>query len=710
MRLKLFLAISLLTTTASACCYDPYSPKDTHLYRIMEDIGPYVEYPFNDYRIYDMKGFDFRKENLKLWRQQTGTKMSDEHLEAIIYGNYASGSHNVFFDSEEAGYCLKVARNVQKIRNAMNDPWYFPSSRSSDYMQALEELVETCHNRAEGVFRGRYVLQGLRCLNTLRRWDDSIEFWEQQRDSLTHNVIFTMAEREVAAAYHQMGNDSIAADIYARVGDIASLRMCRKNRDDEMEYIYEHCPNSPYFPEEIQCLLTHFDRNYCPPNERDWYYYRTWDKGDSLRAEQFLKLCRRVVLERKAKDLAMWNYATAVTYDILEQPKESMKYIRQGERLCKDDFLRKSFRLLRMHVEAQILPMNHNYDQRLFRDLRWLCQQIDNNMSPAEKERLSKMACYKWDGNTYYWNDAMRRILHIDVCPRMIKAGRTTRALQLANFADYYLFRKLGNSTMVHEEWREDGFYWDVFSYSSDMFELADSLSANKLATYVRWQTEGQGEFDLFLASGSNQDVVFWHDIVGTHYIRENKYEEAQRWLSRLPKGYERETNIYREQKGYYLRDPFDLSVEDPNPRRKRLETTTDYKLNFAKGMIQYEHDMKYGRTTDIRGKAKVYYAAGIRNQWEYCWALTRYSHSCYDYMYWDKEWNIIDVDEYRDMKNHTKRLTQEGLDEITDCELKARLLHAMQRNKEVMDKCPNTEVAQQLRLHCDTWRDYVRK
>ncbi len=264
---------------------------------------------------------------------------------------------------------------------------------------------------------------------------------------------------------------------------------------------------------------------------------------------------------------------------------------------------------------------------------------------------------------------------------------------------------------MVHEEWREDGFYWDFFSYSSDMFELADSLSANKLATYVRWQTEGQGEFDLFLASGSNQDVVFWHDIVGTHYIRENKYEEAQRWLSRLPKGYERETNIYREQKGYYLRDPFDLSVEDPNPRRKRLTTTNDYKLNFAKHMIQYEHDMKYGRTADIRGEAKVYYAAALKNQWDYCWALTKYSRGYYDDEEWSDEWNgTIHTKEYKNMIENTNRLIQEGLDEITDSELKARLLHAMQRNKEVMDECPHTEVAQQLRLHCDTWRDYVRK
>ena len=424
-RLKTFLAVSLLTTTACACVYAPYSPDDAHLYRIMEDIGMYAEYPYNDYRMYDVQGFDFRKENLKLWREQTGTKMSDERLEAIVYGKYSGGTHDMFYDSDEANHCLRTARNVQKIRDATGDPWYFPSSRGGgEYTQALEELVETCKNCAEGMFRGRYVLQALRCLNTLRRWDDSIEFWEQQRDSLSHDVIFTMAEREAAAAYHQTGNDSIAADIYARVGDIASLRMCRKERDNEMEYIYKHCPDSPYFPEEIQTLLTYFDREYCPTDEREYYYFRTWDKRDSLRAEQFLRLCQRVLRERKVKDLAMWNYAAAATLDVLERPKESMVYIRQGERLCKDEFLKKSFRILRMHIEAKTLPMNHNYDHRLYRDLRWLCSEIDKNMSPAKKERLGELTCYKWNANTYFWNDGMRRILLSDVCPRMIKALR----------------------------------------------------------------------------------------------------------------------------------------------------------------------------------------------------------------------------------------------------------------------------------------------
>lgn len=702
MRLKLFLISSLLAVKIIACSYSPYTPKDTYLYRIMEDISLYDDYTSYS-REYLVRSFDFREENLRLWREQTGTRMSDEHLRIAIYGDKANAGKTCF-NSNDAFEYLETAKNVQDIRKAMADPWYFPSDSWScgKYTLNLEELVEKCKENATGVFRGRYVLQALRCLNTLRRWQEAIDFWELQRDSLSKDVIQIMAEREVAAAYHQSGKDSIAADIYARVGDIASLRLCKINSENEMEYVYEHCPDSPYFPEEIQALLMDFDHRHVQTEP----WYTSWDSSDSIRAKKFLKFCRRVLYEKKVKNPAIWNYAAAATLDALSRPKESLPFIREGERLAKDEFLRKSFHILKMHVEAQVLPINCNYDQHLFSDLQWICHEIENNMNEGEKKSLRELFNYNWTAPHYYWNDAMRRILLSDVCPRLVAAGRTTRALQLANFADYYLFRKLGNNTVQYSEWLDTK--WDFFSYSSNLFTMTDSLSANQLADYVHWQTKGNGAFDRFLANGSNQDISYWYDIVGTHFLREYKYKDAEQWLALLPKGYERNTNIYREWNDFLLRNPFDLSTKEPNTRRSRLETTENYKLNFSKEMVQYEHDMTNGENANIRGKAKVYYAAGLRNQWDYCWALTKYSFSCCEYTEYDEKWNSYETPAYAAVKEQSDSLIQAGLDEIICPELKASLLHAMHRNREVMENYPFTWTAHYIYLNCDTWRDYA--
>ena len=37
----------------------------------------------------------------------------------------------------------------------------------------------------------------------------------------------------------------------------------------------------------------------------------------------------------------------------------------------------------------------------------------------------------------------------------------------------------------------------------------------------------------------------------------------------------------------------------------------------------------------------------------------------------------------------------------------RARQLHLLSRNREVMDRYGDTETARQLRVHCDKWRDY---
>ena len=702
MRLKLFLAANLLQAACFACSYETYTPEHCSLYRIIETPAPfpYESFYWTEARQYLQQNFNFEEENLQLWRQQTGTTLCDNCLRDVVYG---TKDISYAFSDTAAVACLQTARTVARIRNAMADPWYFPASNrdGGEYTPSLEELAETCKEHAGGIFRGRYALLALRCLTSMRRWTEAIDFWEQQKPHLPADVIRTMAEREAAAAYFRSGDTAQAADIYARVGDIRSLRIVRGKGGgiDEMECIYEQQPNSPYFPEEIQIWLREIDREHRLAISNLTYS----SKEPDFRA--FLRLCQRVIREKKATNMAMWYYAAAATLDALEQPQEALSYISSGQNVCRDVFLQKSFRLLRMHIDAKTLPLTPGYERKLLSDLKWLCQQIDGGVTAEVREEMSELWNYKWHENSYYWNDAMRRILLSDLCPRLVRVGRTTRALQLANFADYYLLRKLDISTLLYNEWdrREE----DTFLYQSDMFDLTNGLSADQLAAYARHIRQDKGALDRFLSSGSMEDDAFWSDIVGTHYIRENRYGEAVQWLSRLPKYYEQQTNIYRESPRYMLRDPFDLSFDEPNHRRRLLTSSENYKLRFARKMLDYESAMKHGSTADIRGEAKVYYAAGLRNQQDYCWALSGYGDSYYSTY---DPWTYKDGYDpsYKAAVEQSHQLIEEGLAEITDDETKARLLHALQRFGEVMEKYPLTETAYYMRQHCDTWRDYV--
>ena len=295
----------------------------------------------------------------------------------------------------------------------------------------------------------------------------------------------------------------------------------------------------------------------------------------------------------------------------------------------------------------------------------------------------------------------------------LIKKGQSTRALQLANFADYYIIKKLGINTVkkvkypMYNNWI---YSWDYFTYNSAMFQLADSLPANELVEYLRQCRKSKTKLDYLLASGSNMNTTFWHDIIGTHYLREYKYKKAIMWLKTLPKNYERNTNIYREDKDYLMRDPFDMSLNDPKYRRKRLNTTLNYKLNYAMRMAKYEETMTNSKTKEERAIAKLHYAIGKRNQHDYCWALTSYVHwSGYPYVYDFETHEEVVEKEYSIITTETNKMISEALNDMSKSS-KAKYLHAMNRNKEVMDECPETETAQYLRLVCDTWKNYVKQ
>lgn len=168
--------------------------------------------------------------------------------------------------------------------------------------------------------------------------------------------------------------------------------------------------------------------------------------------------------------------------------------------------------------------------------------------------------------------------------------------------------------------------------------------------------------------------------------IAEHKYKDAASWL----KHSKRQTSTW----GWYDRDPFCLKIGWSTPNRHLISKSPDYKLNFAKRMVELQDQMKYGETINKRAEAMILYGVGIRNQSDWCWALSRFSDSCFLH------------DELVNYKQ-SKSLIDKGLATMTDIELKAYYLHSFARNKDVMDLCPGTKTAKSLRAHCDLWHDY---
>lgn len=690
--------------SAWACWWDRSKSVDNLIYRLTEDVSPY--YHFEDaHSISYAYSRDTETPNLALWRKQTGTEIPDSMLRWYVYTSTrqelaARRKQATRIFGEDGVRLLLIAKHCEEVRNYFNDPWYYPS-REDTTLQGLERRMHEATAYRGGRYASRYALQAIRIMVTLKQYDQAVKYWEQVKDSLPKDITQQMAERHAARAYLLTGDTLTAADIYSRQGDIASLRMCRLSEKQTWELTYKNCPDSPFFLHELQYLLTHLDNRYCESDHWD----TQWQEQEDARIKAALDMADRVLRERKVKDPAMWYYAKAALLNIKGQRQVALSTARRGEKVCKPgSFLATSMRVLRIMIEAETCPYDSAYEARLYRDLEWMDLNGRKNLTRSVRERFKPADGYAEYGgdaavtfyNKYYWSDVLNRILGDVLAPRLMQEGHPTEALLYANLGEFWIMSNLYGKA---ESPNKDSSFF-ITDRANTMDDIADSCSVAALAGAYQHICKPSRGIDHLVAQYGKTSRDYWHDMIGTHCIREQRYSQAVRWLSRVSRGYQRNLSTSY----YFYRDPFCPAFVEIDERRLHLKNKDHYKLNFARKMAALQSTMYTSKSANRRGEAMVLYGVGLRNQNEWCWALSRYQDTSNEY---NKS-----MDETRRVAHdlrESKRVIDKGLATMRSPELKARYLKFMSRRKEVMDRYPHTRAAQELRAHCDLWRDYAK-
>ena len=713
MRLRKYIAISVLllcTIRSHACWWDFAHAGDVLLYRVM----PLDE---SDYTSYDTTwssdcilhhSVDYKQENLQLWQQQTSTEIPLEDIEHIVYKSEIVDLQNIRYGEAKPDNnafsnwilahqrtdildLLILAKKNEQIASSMNDPWYY-RVEDSYHFKALADIIEKCRAYHGGPLLDRYALQMVRALCTLRDYQECVNYWNQTEGKIVYNAVKKMAELKVASALYKIGEQDKALGIYAKYGDVASIRAINSGIiDNELEFVYEHHPNSPYLESEIQKWLIYFG------TESTASYIRRENSISRDKFNDVLKVAKRAVKEKKTKRMAMWYYTLASLHDIKGEPLKAKAYLECGEQYHKNPFLKDSYRVLRMWLDAQTESYDSVYEQRLMGDLKWLVKKIKKEYNPEQFRKYfvdsySQMYDYSiWGGyhgraNIYYWNDAMRRILLRMVCPRMHDAGNYTREVQLANMAENLLV--------------------STNDYSNEMFLIMDRLSYKATRNYFFRIYYPHDDFDVFLNSLGKTDKYYWYDILATKCLRERRYKKALVYLRQIPLSFQKGMNVYE----YMTKDPFSYDMQT---FKDDSLIAPNCKLHFAQKMAEYEKVMKRDRDANKRAASKIQYALGLRNSVHRCWFLTRYSSN------WDNEgamYNLPDIaypedstlyrhDAYMKLSD---KLIDEAIQTYKDKELAANELRKFLRYKQLLDSYKGTETAQDIIQHCDKWRDYV--
>ena len=711
------LSLSLLSSPhALPCGWWPTHSGNVLLYRIMPldetDYGQYATVSSSDSKLHAK--VDYKTENLKLWQRQTSCTIRIADIERVVYHDDAcylqslreqlsleAGEDNTFLQwivnhrrTDILDFLILAKRN-EEVRLSMNDPWYYDVKDSYHY-RVLDEVVGQCRSYTQGPLSGRYALQLMRALCSLREYQACADYWDDVKMRLPNDAIRKMAELRAAAALSKVGRMEEAIDIYARYGDVASVRAVNGGQiDNELEFVYEHCPNSPYLAEEVQKWLL------CYGDDATENYFKDKQSCPYFDLKGFNNLsdvAHRAVKEKKSKQLAMWYYALAALYDMKGELKEAKKCLQRGQNFQKDPFLRDSYRVMRIWLDAKTATYDEAYEHRLMTDLQWLCRKIRREVKPeffkvfqyyddfCGTHEDDNREIYQYVSNTFYWNDALRRILYKVVCPRMHEAGKYVREIQLANLAENLLIKTKG--------------------YAGEMFVIMDRLPYDATRKYYLRIFQPEDDFDRWLNSRGRTDRNYWCDILGTKCLRERRYAAATYYLRKVPVGFQQRLNVYE----YMHRNPFSYDMET---FRHDRSLAPDYKLHFAEAMLQYERTMKGDRDPNKRADAQIQYALGLRNSVHKCWFLTRYSSNM-DYnsirdavpeIPYPEDSAIYRHSEYLKL---SEQLINEAIDTFADKEMAARQLRQLLRYRRILDNYSETPTAHDLRSRCDKWKDYA--
>lgn len=702
------IVILLLATSSHAIACGPYPP-----------IIPTPKFFTSNWDGLLSRDF-YKQENLRLWQQLTSNRIplkdieqvvykdDGELLNQIVYGYTPIRTDNLFYvylqnttDYELADF-LCTAKNLEKRRNEINSPWYYPSSRETyDEVGDFQTIINICNSYKGTRIQDRYALQGVRALFASRRYDECIAYFDKAFQGFADcNLFKRMAMGYVAGCWSQLGNIDMANEYFARSGDFYSIKS-----DDPITFMAEHNPDNPEMLSYIQTLASD-SAKFCA-----------------------IKPVAEHLLKRKAiENRGDWEFALAYMYgEFYSDYHMASQHIHKAlQNKFSSDDLHDHARTYRIKIDAE----NGNLSSLLV-DMKWFESKIDM-LSPDAKE----------------WNRMMQNIVYVSLIPKLWNKGDYTTAILLCSYADNMLSSKQHHlgfdkngwfaygldaiKTQTIAEIRKDEQQWNPIDYRSLSFQLIGSLSSDQLIS-VKQDVMAETKLFAFLKKYARTDTDYLNEVIGTLALREENYQRAVQYFANLSDEYMRTMNIY----SYLNRDPFyaypnrwvksDYSdwEHESQTIKKPLQESQRVKYQFAKKMLDLKNQIKYGKNNDIRGMARLKYAIGRRNSFEECWALTQYWRGEYVGLfepclddYWSNDDCTKAYDEilydYKTTIGHkkTEEIYQteiiEALSMLQSDESKAEAEYILGNLRTIIKHYGNTTTAKKIKISCDNWHSWL--
>ena len=652
---------------------------------------------------------NIKETNCRHWQSLTHRDIPLEDIEYVVYtmplaeyeAFYAMAVYyedNAFAqwikrnDPEIMDFLLLAKRN-EHMRFQYSSKWYYPTMKVGGPV-SLEEIVEQSLGSQSVRLRDRYLLQAVRALTTLKRYDECLELWDREISLLPKdNFMRRLCYEYIAGAYYHTGDVERAMLMFASYGDTGSMYYIAKQQDMDLTTVdiirYSYLSGAPLskFSRDIRKMIV--DAETFPV---------VYEFGDKPVVTDEILAIRDLAIEAggnpNCADRAQWLYIAAYIYMQQGNYTQAKALLSKAEKTPASDYMKESIKVLSIYLDALTATYNAAYEERLFEQIKWFEERVHLDFNSDDYDY-----CMWHDFSENYWYSSMTRILSYTVAPRYLEMGNPARALQLMNFADYLPYKYVTSidyyvdndygywwtSSNIEEYRRERGTF-NRIDYSTWFFNTINKQTPDAAIAYVERALNPISEFDRYLNDVGYTSPDFLYDIVGTLCLRHMRYQEAERYFSLVSLDYQYMLNVTLK------RDPFDALC----PEGDRI---LDFRYRFATTMASLERGIE--ATTDINRRASllVKYGIGMGNSVTTCWPLTYYGSSCND------DWRGDSV--ALALHNRAIISINEALSAFTDDELKAEALYALGRHYTVVSSYGYTKKAEFVRRHCDNFYDY---
>ena len=657
------VSLALLSGSLAYACWSPtFTP------------GEY--YVFYSYPIENTEAQQKTDSHIKEWRKLTDNQVSLKDIEEVVYRYSLADLENILKkgndknsfvkylrkkkDTEIVNYLL-LAKRCEMARAKRNDKWWYPTKEDLKNVD-LQEIMQEALAYKGSRLKNRYLLQAVRAAYTMKEHDLCLDLWEKQIKNLPHSAVKTMCQGYIGGIYFQRGDYEKAIQFYKDGNDQDSFWWCAGNMTKEntdlerIKILYKYQPSSVELAKMLQNICRGaeeranskiFDNNTSNnKDDDDWYYdysgnYNSFQKNRK-RYIGLRDFALQVATEKRSNNPAMWQYVAAFLTLLDGKTALATQYADKAANMNGTPFIKEKIKVFQIMLYAYATKnYDANFEAQIFPQLQWLDSLIvrDINVKNIESYDYEKD---KWQKNMksiketyddwrtksnysqYYPFDMMRKIVLSVMLPKYRQQKDYTKALLLAGMASERM-RSLVNFKHIETYYNNEKHNTD---YSTDIFNYINEFPVKNVIEYQQLlQSGGRNEFEQFLISKCYKNDDYLNELIGTKYLRLEKFEEAIPYFSKVSDTYIKSMNVY-----YYFRfDPFREVYES-----KRQEPYPAYKLNFAKKMLKLQQQMQTEQNKEKNAAATWRYAIALKRSVGESWALTMYyvgaGYDNYDY------------------------------------------------------------------------------